>query len=72
MDKHVNRLLMQFEQLLKTSNRDHINPSIEELCIKDLQPIVDLVARSRSSYLQHLYDLCKTYENKEEFPTVEE
>ena len=72
MDKHINRLLMQFEQLLKTSNREHINPAIDELCIDDLQPIVNLVAKSRASYLQHLYLLCKNYEDKDEFPTVEE
>lgn len=72
MDKHINRLLMQFEQLLKTSNREHINPAIDELCIDDLQPIINLVAKSRASYLQHLYTLCKNYEGKEEFPTVEE
>lgn len=72
MDKHINRLLMQFEQLLKTSNREHINPSIDELCINDLRPIVDLIARSRASYLQHLYELCKKYEGKDEYPSVEE
>ena len=72
MDKHINRLLMQFEQLLKTSNREHINPAIDELCIADLHPIVNLVAKSRASYLQHLYQLCKKYECREEFPTTEE
>lgn len=72
MDKHINRLLMQFEQLLKASNREHINSAIEELCTNDLQPIVDLVARSRAGYLQHLYELCKSYEGKEEYPSVEE
>ena len=72
MDKHINRLLMQFEQLLKASNREHINPAIDELCINDLQPIVDLIARSRASYLQHLYELCKKYEGQEEHPSLEE
>lgn len=72
MDKNINRLLMQFEQLLKTTNREFINPKIDELCIKDLHPIVEMVARSRAGYLEHLYDLCKQYEGTEDYPTSDE
>jgi hypothetical protein len=72
MDKSINRLLMQFEQLLKTTNKEQINPKIDELCINDLQPIVELVARSRAEYLEHLYTLCKQYEGTENFPSNDE
>lgn len=71
-EKDINRLLMRFDQLLRESNRDHINPKIEELNIESLKPIIDLVARSRASYLEHLYNLCKKYDGTEEFPDKEE
>ncbi len=70
--KDINRLLMQFEHLLKTCNRERINPEIEELAIEDLKPIVDLVARSRASYLKELYDLSKKYDQSDELPNPEE
>lgn len=72
MDKNINRLLIQFEQLLKTTNKEFINPKIDELCIKDLHPIVSLVARSRANYLEHLYELCKKYEGSDEYPSPDE
>jgi len=72
MDKNINRLLMQFEQLLKTTNKEFINPTIDELSITDLHPIVELVSRSRASYLEHLYTLCKQYEGTEEYPSSDE
>ncbi len=72
MDKNINRLIMQFEQLMKTANREQINPKIDELTIENLNPIVNLVARSRAEYIEQLYSLCKKYEDKEEFPSTEE
>lgn len=71
-EKDINRLLMQFEHLLKQANRERINPEIEELAIDDLQPLVDLVARSRAAYLKELYDLSKRYNGKSELPTSDE
>jgi hypothetical protein len=72
MDKNINRLLMQFEHLLRETNREFINPEIDELCINDLQPIVTLVAKSRASYLKHLYELSKKYDGTDDFPSAEE
>jgi len=71
-EKDINRLLLQFEQLLRESNREHINPRIEDLCIDGLKPLVELVARSRATYLEHLYQLCQKYEGTESFPDKEE
>lgn len=71
-EKDINRFLLQFEQLLRTENRDHINPRIEELAVEDLKPIVEMVARSRAMYLEHLYKLCQKYEGSEELPSNEE
>ena len=71
-EKDINRLLMKFEQLLRESNRNHINPRIEELSVESLQPMIDLVARSRASYLEHLFSLCKKYDGTEDFPSKEE
>jgi len=71
-EKDINRFLMQFEQLLRTENREHINPRIEELAVEDLKPIVEMVARSRAMYLEQLYKLCQKYEGSEELPSNEE
>ncbi|MDX1451269.1 MAG: hypothetical protein R3183_01845 [Oleiphilaceae bacterium] len=71
-EKDINRLLMQFEHLLKQSNRERINPEIEELAIDDLKPLVDLVARSRATYLKALYELSKKYDGQATLPTQEE
>jgi formate dehydrogenase maturation protein FdhE len=71
-EKDINRLILQFEQLLRESNREHINARIEELNIDGLKPLVDLVARSRATYLEHLYKLCQKYEDSENFPDKEE
>ncbi len=71
-DKNINRLLMQFEHLLKQANRERINPEIEELAIDDLNPIVDLVARSRAAYLKELYELSKKYHGEDALPSPDE
>jgi len=72
MDSKIKRILMQFKQLVKKINRARINPTIEELAIDDLNPLVDLVARSRANYLSELYSLSKKYENSDELPSAEE
>ena len=71
-EKDINRLMLKFEQLLRTANREHINPRIEEICIEELKPLVDLVARSRADYLEHLFQLSKKYDGAEEMPSNEE
>lgn len=71
-EKDINRLMMQFNQLLRTANREHINPLIEELNVDGLKPLVRLVARSRARYLEYVYELSKKYDNKEEYPSADE
>jgi len=71
-EKDINRLLMQFDHLLRQANREQINPVIEELAIDDLKPIIDLVARSRASYLKQLYELSKQYSESESLPSSDE
>jgi hypothetical protein len=72
VEKNINRLMIKFEQLLRTENREKINPKIEELCINDLRPIVSIVARCRADYLEHLYVLSKKYEDSDDVPSSEE
>lgn len=71
-EKDINRFLIQFEHLLRQANREHINPKIDELAIEDLQPIMNMVAKSRAMYLEHLYKLCQKYEGSEDLPSNEE
>lgn len=71
-DKDINRLLLQFDRILRQANREHINPQIEELSVEDLKPIANLVARSRAVYLKELYTLSKKYDESEAFPSAEE
>ena len=53
----VNRLLLQFEQLVREINRAEINPNIPELKLEDLNPVVSMVARARARYLKELFEL---------------
>jgi len=71
-EKDINRLLLQFDRILKQANRDHINPEIEELSVEELKPIADLVAKSRAIYLKEIYALGKKYDGKDAFPSAEE
>lgn len=71
-EKDINRMILQFEHILKQANRERINPAIDELSIDDLKPIIDLVARARASYIKHLYDLSRKYFNSDQFPSAEE
>ena len=71
-EKYIKRLLIQFNRLLKQSNRKFINPNIEEIAIDDLKPLTELVAKSRAEYLKYVYDLSKLYNGKEEGPSTDE
>lgn len=72
MDNNTNRLLLQFEQLLRECNREHINPLIKELSMDDLKPVATLVARSRAQYLAYLYELSDKYAERPDLPTGDE
>lgn len=71
-EKDINRLLLHYQQLFRTANKEFINPEIEELNINDLKPMVELVAKSRATYLKYSYELGKQYFNSEDYPTADE
>lgn len=71
-EKDINRLLLHFEQLYRTANREIINPKIEALSIDDLKPIVNMVSRSRADYLKYVYEIGKKYGDGEDNPTADE
>lgn len=52
-----NRLLLEFEKLLRETNREHINGAIRRLGIDDLRPLADLIARVRTAYLKYIFEL---------------
>jgi hypothetical protein len=51
------RLLLQLEQVRRQINRDIINPEIKTLEVKDLQPIVEMVACARAAYVGELFSV---------------
>ena len=69
MNQETNRLLMEFDRLLREANRAAINPIMEELSIDQLQPLADMVARARAVYLKHLHDLAVKYQADEGLPS---
>lgn len=71
-EKDINRLLLHYQQLYRNSNKEIINPEIEELNVNDLKPMVELVAKSRAAYLKYSYGLGKKYYNTEEHPSADE
>ena len=50
------RLLLEYEQLARSINRETINPEIAELEIEQLRPILHMIARARTDYLKTLFD----------------
>lgn len=71
-EKDINRMMLHYEQLYKTANKEHINPNIEALSIDDLKPIVNMVAKSRADYLKYVYELGKKYGETQNSPGAEE
>lgn len=55
MSMESKRLLMEFEQELKTINREIINPTIDVLEISNLRPVLELVAKARGAYLKAFF-----------------
>jgi hypothetical protein len=51
MSTENNRLLLELDKTIREINRRVINPEIPELSLNDLNPIMELVARARSNYL---------------------
>lgn len=72
MSLPTNRLLMEFERLLREANREAINPILEELTLNQLKPMAQLVARARASYLKRLHELALKYEGTENLPSEDE
>lgn len=72
MQRDTNRLLLQFEQLLREVNREVINPEIEELSLEKLRPIIQMVAKSRAAYLKRLYDISKIHDETATLPSKEQ
>ncbi|NND54252.1 MAG: hypothetical protein HKN56_04695 [Gammaproteobacteria bacterium] len=52
-----NRLLLELEQTRKKINRATLNPEIKKLAIKDMEPILQMVADARIAYVTELIDL---------------
>jgi len=51
------RLLIEIDKSIREINRSVINPQIQALSVKDLNPVIELVARARSRYLKALFDI---------------
>ncbi len=52
-----NRLKLQLDKTIRELNKEIINPEIPELKMSDLEPILKLVARTRSAYLKELFEV---------------
>ncbi len=72
MDADINRLLLRFEQLMRETNREIINPYIHQLSIDELKPVVSVVAKARAVYLKRLYDIAQTHEADQALPSEAE
>ena len=57
MSNEHSRLLLAFEQHMRTINRDILNPMIEELSLDDLEPMQRMVAEARGRYLKAFLEI---------------
>lgn len=51
MTTEANRMLLAFEQQMRTINRETLNPLIDTLSPAALQPVLEMVANARGRYL---------------------
>ena len=72
MSQPENRLLMEFERLLREANREAINPILDALTLEQLKPMARLVARARAAYLKQLHELAAQYDGTDQLPTEAE
>jgi hypothetical protein len=70
MSTENNRLLLELDKTIRDINRKVINPAIPELSLKDLCPVMELVARARSDYLKELFEVARA--TGEGRPTTEQ
>lgn len=56
-DKERSRVKLQLDAMVREINREIINPQVPELKVKDLEPILKLVASSRAAYLKELFEV---------------
>lgn len=61
MSNASSRLLLEFNKLLRETNRNEIGAIVDQLCLDDLKPVVELVARARANYLKHAFELAGTH-----------
>lgn len=57
MSNEHSKLLLAFEQHMRTVNRDIVNPMIKELSLQDLEPMQRMVAEARGRYLKALLEI---------------
>ena len=55
----INRMMLQIDQSIKNINHDTLNPEIPVVCMKDLEPVFQLVAKTRTTYLKEFFDIAK-------------
>ncbi|RMG33255.1 MAG: hypothetical protein D6720_11805 [Gammaproteobacteria bacterium] len=57
MTTEASRMLLAFEQQMRTINREVLNPVIDSLSPAKLEPMLRMVAKARALYLQELLKL---------------
>lgn len=72
MNPEINRLLLEYERLMREANHATINPIMEDLSLEDLRPLVEMVARSRAAYLKALHELAAKHQAASALPSDEE
>ena len=72
IQRETNRLLLQFEQLLREVNREVINSEIEDLSLDKLRPFIQIVAKCRGAYLKRLFDLSADHDKNKTLPSEKE
>lgn len=57
MSADTRRMMLAFEQKLRETNREIVNPMIESLHIDSVEPVMVMVAKARGQYLQAVISL---------------
>ncbi|MFZ2288533.1 MAG: hypothetical protein WAV92_02520 [Halopseudomonas yangmingensis] len=57
MNPEANRLMLEVEKLRRETNRRMISAQVKQLSMENITPLLTMVARCRSEYLQTLMDM---------------
>lgn len=59
MEAEIRRMMLAFEQQLRETNREIVNPMVEAVHLDNITPVLSMVAKARGHYLKAIFELAQ-------------